>query len=104
MDRRVPQRAFGVGQLSTPFVQYTEQTAEQCEIFTDSEVLRISETRNSRHTSSNGSVKNLELTGAQDRFGTTQGLRKQNRPEELTSGLRKCLVAGAGFEPTTSGL
>ena len=29
---------------------------------------------------------------------------KQNRPEELTSGLRKCLVAGAGFEPTTSGL
>ena len=48
--------------------------------------------------------ENLELTGAQDRFGTIQGLRKQNRPEELTSGLRKCLVAGAGFEPTTSGL
>ena len=51
----MPQRAFGVGQLSAPFVQYTErfypdsaqyteQTAEQCETFTDSEVLRISGT------------------------------------------------------------
>lgn len=57
MDRRVPQRAFGVEQLSTPSVQYTEQTAEQRGTFTDSEALRISETRNSRHTSSNGSVK-----------------------------------------------
>ena len=41
-------------------------------------------------------------------FGSQQFLKhfekNKNRPEELTSGLRKCLVAGAGFEPTTSGL
>ena len=30
--------------------------------------------------------------------------QNKNRPKELTSGLRKHLVAGAGFEPTTSGL
>lgn len=45
------------GRAAKHTVCSTEQTVEQCETFTDSEVLRISETRNSRHTSSNGSVK-----------------------------------------------
>ena len=72
MARRVPQRAFGIGQLSTLSVQYTERfhhksvqyierMAEQCETVTVSEALRTSETRNSRHASSNDSEGLLEL-------------------------------------------
>ena len=64
MARRVPQRAFGIGQLSTLSVQYIERIAEQCETVTVSEALRTSETRNSHHASSNDSDGGLELIEA----------------------------------------
>ena len=86
MDRRVPQRAFGVERLSTPSGQYTEQTAEQCEAFTDSEVLRISETRNSRHTSGNGSVKIQNLLGPETALGPPRVWEKQKQAK----GINRC--------------
>lgn len=87
MARRVPQRAFEIGQLSTPSVQYTErfchksvqyieQMAEQCETVTASEALRTSETRNSRHAPSNDIEGSLELIETWGHLETTQGLRK----------------------------
>ena len=83
MDRRVPQRTFGVEQLSAPSVQYTEQTAEQCETFTDSEVLRIFETRNSRLASSNGSEGVWNLL----KLGTTLGSPKVREKQKQARGI-----------------
>ena len=52
-----------------------------------------------RLTEGNGTILPVSKITAGDSEG-----QNKNRPEELTSDLRKCLVAGAGFEPTTSGL
>ena len=94
MDRRVPQRAFGVERLIAPFVQYTEQTAEQCETFTDSEVLRISETRNSRHTPSNGSVKTWNLLGPGTASGPPRVWEKQKQARGINLWPAKMLGRG----------